>query len=71
MLINNAYKDVFQATKQNDEKNLDFLKSALKSGHIDESAYNYLTDLYSDSMDCTFSPIVYRRKNDSGIFPSG
>ena len=51
MLINNADKDVFQATKQNDEKNLDFLKSALKSGRIDESAYNYLTDLYSDSMD--------------------
>lgn len=51
MLLNTTDKDVFQATKLNDEKNLDFLKSALKSGRIDEAAYNYLTDLYSDSMD--------------------
>ena len=50
MLLNNADTDVFLATKLNDDKNLDFLKSALKSGRIDSAAYEYLTNLYTDSM---------------------
>lgn len=43
-------KDVFAATKLQDEKNLEFIDKALKSGRIDVATHQYLTNLYTDSM---------------------
>ena len=45
-------RDVFLATRLHDEKNLKFIDEALKSGRIDDAAHTYLTNLYTDSMDC-------------------
>ena len=44
-------QDVFVATRLHDDKNLEYLNDALKSGRIDKAAYEYLTNIYSDSMD--------------------
>ena len=44
-------QDVFIATKLHDEKNLSIIDDALKSGRIDIATHEYLTNLYTDSMD--------------------
>ena len=43
--------DVFAATKLHDEKNLATIDDALNSGRIDAATHEYLTNLYTDSMD--------------------
>ena len=43
-------QDVFAVTKLQDEKNLEYINSALKSGRIDVATHQYLTNLYTDSM---------------------
>lgn len=47
----NNVPDVFLATKLHDEKNLAVIEEAYKSGRIDEATRDYLTVLYTDSMD--------------------
>ena len=44
-------KDVFLETKLHDQRNLETIDEALKSGRIDEATHKYLTNLYTDSMD--------------------
>lgn len=51
MPTNAETKDVFLATRLQDEKNKEFIDSALKAGRIDEATHDYLISLYSDSMD--------------------
>ncbi len=46
-----APKDVFLATKLHDEKNLTIIDDALNSGCIDVATHEYLTNLYTNSMD--------------------
>jgi hypothetical protein len=51
MSDNNTVQDVFVATKLHDEKNLAIIDDALKSGRIDIATHEYLTNLYTNSMD--------------------
>lgn len=44
-------QDVILATKLHDDKNLAIIDDALKSGQIDTAAHEYLTNLYTHSMD--------------------
>ncbi|MBR3510703.1 MAG: hypothetical protein IKN73_01425 [Alphaproteobacteria bacterium] len=44
-------KDVFLETKLHDEKNLEIIDDAFQSGRIDEATHDYLTNLYTNSMD--------------------
>ena len=45
-------QDVFAKTLEHDRQNLKIIDEALKSGRIDAAAHDYLTNLYTDSMDC-------------------
>ena len=47
----NITKDVFLETKLHDRKNLETIDEAFESGRIDEATHEYLTNLYTDSMD--------------------
>ena len=47
----NNTKDVFLETKLHDKKNLETIDEAFESGRIDEATHEYLTNLYTDSMD--------------------
>ena len=44
-------QDIFVSTRLHDEQNQEFLNKALKSGRIDYNTHQYLTRLYSNSMD--------------------
>ena len=44
-------QDVFQMTRQNDKNNLEIIDKAYKSKRIDKPTKEYLTVLYSNSMD--------------------
>ena len=43
--------DLFNAMKLHDEKNLNAIAEAFESGRIDSATREYLTNLYTDSMD--------------------
>ena len=47
----NITKDVFLETKLHDRKNLETIDEAFESGRIDEATHEYLTNLYTNSMD--------------------
>ena len=44
-------QDVFLATRLHDEKNLSIIDDALESGRIDNATHEYLTNIYTNSMD--------------------
>ena len=51
MSANEQIQDVNVLTKIHDDKNLEIIQNAFDSGKIDEATRNYLTNLYTDSMD--------------------
>ena len=59
MSATNTVSDVRLVTKAHDEENLKFIDAALKSGHIDSAAHEYLTNIYTDSMDLFREVFLY------------